>query len=214
MKIVILGAAGQISRMLTDNLRRETDHEIVLFARNAERRLEIEDSGRETLIDGDFNDTQALEAAISGADIVYLNEMADETGTENIIRVMENSGVKRLVAASVLDIYGDVAGEFGRWNDQMIGDLPVMQVYKEKAESVEASDLDYTLLRLTWLYNEPGNEAYSTTDKGEPFVGAQVTRNAVARMVIDIIEDPSKYSRESPGVYEPGSEHMDKPEFY
>lgn len=214
MKIVILGAAGQISRMLTDNLRRETDHEIVLFARNAERRLEIEDSGRETLIDGDFNDTQALEAAISGADIVYLNEMADETGTENIIRVMENSGVKRLVAASVLDIYGDVAGEFGRWNDQMIGDLPVMQVYKEKAESVEASDLDYTLLRLTWLYNEPGNEAYSTTDKGEPFVGAQVTRNAVARMVMDIIEDPSKYSRESPGVYEPGSEHMDKPEFY
>lgn len=214
MKIVILGAAGQISRMLTDNLRRETDHEIVLFARNAERRLEIEDSGRETLIDGDFNDTQALEAAISGADIVYLNEMADETGTENIIRVMENSGVKRLVAASVLDIYGDVAGEFGRWNDQMIGDLPVMQVYKEKAESVEASDLDYTLLRLTWLYNEPGNEAYSTTDKGEPFVGAQVTRNAVARMVIDIIEDPSKYSRESPGVYEPGSEHLDKPEFY
>ncbi|SOC40668.1 NAD(P)H-binding protein [Salinicoccus kekensis] len=214
MKIVILGAAGQISRMLTDNLRRETDHEIVLFARNAERRLEIEDSGRETLIDGDFNDTQALEAAISGADIVYLNEMADETGTENIIRVMENSGVKRLVAASVLDIYDDVAGEFGRWNDQMIGSLPVMQVYKEKAESVEASDLDYTLLRLTWLYNEPGNEAYSTTDKGEPFVGAQVTRNAVARMVIDIIEDPSKYSRESPGVYEPGSEHMDKPEFY
>lgn len=214
MKIVILGAAGQISRILTENLRNETGHDIVMFARNGSRRLDIGSSGRETMIDGDFNDTEVLKQAIDGADIVYLNEMADDTGTENIIEVMEDSGVQRLIAASVLDIYDDVAGKFGRWNDSIIGSFPVMQVHKEKAQSVENSNLDYTLLRLTWLYNDPGNESYNTTDKGEPFVGAQVTRNAVARMVMDIIEDPRKYSRESPGVFEPGSEHMDKPEFF
>lgn len=89
-----------------------------------------------------------------------------------------------------------------------------MEIHKENAQSVAQSNLDYTLLRLTWLYDDAENESYSTTDKGEPFVGAQLTRNAVARMVMDIIQDPSKFSRESPGVFEPGSEHMDKPEFY
>lgn len=214
MKIVILGAAGQISRILTERLRDETDHEIVLFARNGNQRLAAVDSGRERIINGDFNDTEKLKQAIDGTDVVYLNEMADDSGTENIIDVMEHSRVERLVAASVLDIYDDVAGRFGRWNESIIGSLPVLQVHKEKAQSVENSSLDYTLLRLTWLYNDPENESYSTTDKGEPFVGAQITREAVARMVMDIIGNSAKYSRESPGVYEPGSEHLDKPDFY
>ncbi|SDK31255.1 NAD(P)H-binding protein [Lacicoccus qingdaonensis] len=214
MKVAILGAAGRISRMLTDNLRNETDHDIVLFARNASGRLEAADADKETVIDGDFKDRDVLKRAISGADVVYLNEMADTNGIENIIEVMEETEVSRLVAASVLDIYDDVAGEFGRWNDNIIGNLPVMQVHKENAQSVEDSGLDYTLLRLTWLYDDAEKESYSTTDKGEPFVGAQVTRNAVARMVMDIIQDPSKFSRESPGVFEPGSEEMVKPDFY
>lgn len=214
MKVAILGAAGQISRMLIENLRNETDHDIVLFARNASGRLEAANPEKETVIDGDFKDRDELKRAISAADVVYLNEMADRSGIENIIGVMEETGVKRLIAASVLDIYDDVAGEFGRWNDSIIGSLPVMQVHKESAQAVEDSRLDYTLLRLTWLYDNAGNESYSTTDKGEPFVGAQVTRNAVARMVMDIIEDPSKFSRESPGVFEPGSEDMVKPDFY
>ncbi|WP_462421271.1 NAD(P)H-binding protein [Salinicoccus sp. Marseille-QA3877] len=214
MKIAILGAAGQISRILTERLRDETDHEIVLFARNGNQRLAAVDSGRERIINGDFNDTEKLKQAIDGADVVYLNEMADDSGTENIIDVMEHSRVERLVAASVLDIYDDVAGRFGRWNESIIGSLPVMQVHKEKAQSVENSSLDYTLLRLTWLYNDPENESYSTTDKGDPFVGARITREAVARMVMDIIGNSAKYSRESPGVYEPGSEHLDKPDFY
>ncbi|WP_052254526.1 NAD(P)H-binding protein [Salinicoccus sp. YB14-2] len=214
MKVAILGAAGRISGMLIENLRNETAHGIVLFARNASGRLEVVNPEKETVIDGDFKDRDELKRAISGADLVYLNEMADRFGIENIIEVMEETGVKRLIAASVLDIYDDVAGEFGRWNNSIIGNLPVMQVHKESAQAVESSGLDYTLLRLTWLYDNAGNKSYSTTDKGEPFVGVQVTRNAVARMVMDIIEDPSKFSRESPGVFEPGSEDMVKPDFY
>jgi uncharacterized protein YbjT (DUF2867 family) len=35
MKLLILGAAGQISRLLITRLLKETDHELVLLARNA-----------------------------------------------------------------------------------------------------------------------------------------------------------------------------------
>ncbi|MCA6067742.1 KR domain-containing protein [Chryseobacterium sp. RG1] len=41
MKILILGAAGQIGRMLTKDLLEQTDNELVLFARNASQRLNI-----------------------------------------------------------------------------------------------------------------------------------------------------------------------------
>lgn len=56
MKVAILGAVGRISKMLTENLRNETDNELVLFARNASGRLEVSDPDKETIIDGDFND--------------------------------------------------------------------------------------------------------------------------------------------------------------
>ena len=84
MKVAILVAAGQISAMLTENLRNETDRQLVPFARNA-------DYDTKTIIDGDFSGVETLRQAISGADIVYLNEMADSTGIENIIEVMEET---------------------------------------------------------------------------------------------------------------------------
>jgi len=91
MKVAILGAAGQISAMLTENLRNETDRQLVPFARNASGRLEAADYDTKTIIDGDFSGVETLRQAISGADIVYLNEMADSTGIENIIEVMEEN---------------------------------------------------------------------------------------------------------------------------
>lgn len=215
MKILVLGAAGQIGQLVTENLRNETSHELVLFARSGNQRLEIVDPERETIIDGDFNDARKLREALEGVDLVYLNDMQDDNAINNIIDTMKESGVDRLIGASVLDVYDEVIGEFGEWNRNMIGHMPVIQREKENAKTVEESGLDYTLLRLTWLYNDSDNEAYSYTLKGEPFVGAQVTRQAAARLVMDIIgDDTERYSRQSLGVYEPGSEEMTKPSFY
>jgi len=39
MKILILGAAGEIGRMLTKDLLKQTDYELVLYTRNASKRL-------------------------------------------------------------------------------------------------------------------------------------------------------------------------------
>ncbi|MEX3493939.1 saccharopine dehydrogenase [Staphylococcus warneri] len=47
----------------------------------------------------------------------------------------------------------------------------------------------------------------------EPFTGAQVTRQAVAQLVTDIVNQPELYSRESIGVNEPNT-NFNKPSFY
>jgi hypothetical protein len=86
-------------------------------------------------------------------------------------------------------------------------------LFKSTAKVVEESDLDYTLLRLTWLYNQEGNEKYHLTLNGEPFIGAQVTRQAVARLVMDLLADNTIYICESLGVSEPNTD-FERPSFY
>lgn len=214
MKILILGAAGQIARMLTKELLDKTDHSLVLYARNGHRRLTLIDDSREVVVDGDFKDKDKLIDAMEDVDLVYINDMGDEKSTETIIKAMQETGIKRVIAASVLGIYDEVAGAFGEWNNRMIGGSPRMDSQIESARLLESSDLDYTLLRLTWLYNEAGNTNYMISQKGEPFIGAQVTRQAVIQLIMDIIEEKSgKYLRTSLGVSEPDTD-WDKPSFY
>lgn len=215
MKILILGAAGQISRRLIPMLLNETDHELILYARNADRRLKEFAGARVEIISADFFDTPTLNQTIQSADLVYLNEMRHIEVIKDMIETMETSDVERFIGASILGIYDEVAGEFGEWNHQMLDPIPAVHDHKTSARLIEESDLDYTLLRITWLYNEAGNEAYAYTQKGELFIGAQVTREAVARAIFDIIQTKDEtYLNKSLGIYEPGSENLTKPSFY
>jgi len=214
MKILILGAAGEIARMLTKELLNKTDHSLVLYAINGHKRLTLMDDGREVVVDGDFKDKDKLIDAMEDVDLVYINDMGDEKSTKTISEAMQETGVKRVIAASVLGIYDEVAGTFGEWNNRMIGGSPRMDSQVESARLLESSNLDYTLLRFTWLYNEAGNTNYMISQKGEPFIGAQVTRQAVTQLIMDIIDKKSdKYLRTSLGVSEPDTD-WDKPSFY
>ncbi len=211
MKILILGAAGQISRMLTKKLIQEDKHDLVLYARSAKNRL-TETGHHIELIDGDFKDKEKLLTAMQGVDLIYLNDVNSNLATENIVNAAKESGVEKIIAATILGIYDEVIGEFGKWNEMMVGG-PGTDRHKRSAQIIEESGLDYTLLRLTWLYNQNGNEKYMISQKGEPFIGAQVTRQAVARLVVDIINDPKRFKNTSLGVSEPNTD-FPKPSFY
>lgn len=214
MKILILGAAGQISRMLTNKLLTITGHSIVLYARNGHKRLTIIDGNREVIVGGDFKEKNKLIDAMKDVDLVYINDMGDDEKTKTIIEAMHEAGVSRVIAASILGIYDEVPGAFGEWNKCMIGGSSRMLSQMESARLLESSNLDFTLLRLTWLYNQDGNTRYLITQKGEPFKGAQVTRQAVTQLIMDIIEEKSdKYSKTSLGVGEPDTDWA-KPSFY
>ena len=212
MKILILGAAGQISKMLINRLMQETDAELVQYARNANRRIANSDPSRITIVDGDFNDSAKLLEAMDGVAIVYLNDMNSPEATQTIVDAAKKSGVAKIIGATILGIHDEVIGEFGKWNARMVGRTGTNR-HKESAKIIEDSGIDFTLLRLTWLYNQEDNERYMVSQKGEPFIGAQVARQAVARLIMDIIENPAIYSNKSLGVSEPNTD-FPKPSFY
>jgi len=152
MRILILGAAGQISKMVTEKLLQETEEELVLYARNANRRITNSDPSRITIIDGDFNDSAKLLEAMKDVAIVYLNDMNSPEATQTIVDAAKKSGVAKIIGATILGIYDEVIGEFGKWNARMVGRTGTNR-HKDSAKIIEESGIDFTLLRLTWLYN-------------------------------------------------------------
>ena len=96
-----------------------------------------------------------------------------------------------------------IIGAYSPTNNRVVG-----------AKLVDESGLDYTYLRMTWLYNQEGNRSFKLILQGEPYKGAQVTRQAVAQYIMDLLQDPSRDLVVSAGIVEPGSEALAKPVFY
>lgn len=208
--VTILGAHGQIARIVIQRLLAETDHHLTLFVRDAAR-LGTIDARRETVVEGDATSTDDLVKAVRGADIVYANLAGKvEAEADAVVAAMKQAGVKRLIWISSLGIYDEVPGAFGAWNHKMLDGY--LQPYARAAATIEASGLDYTIIRPAWLQDEPAVD-YETTQKGEPFKGTEVSRASVADVVLHLINQPDREIGHSVGVDKPGTDG-DKPSFY
>lgn len=213
-KIVILGAAGQIARQLTAALLDKTSHELVLFGRQLRRRLTLQEDERITIVEGTFEDEAALSRAIEGADVVYLNAMEDAHHTQTVVHTMAKLGVKRLIGATMAGIENEVPDPLLSWTE---AHLPAAYVQGEQASAdvVKASEPNYTLLRLTWLYDKAGDTAYELVPSGEPFRDAEVSREAVVAAILEILADETgRFYRSSLGVGGRPDTHYAKPSFY
>ena len=192
--ILILGAHGQIARVATDLLLKQTDVRLTLYLRNA-RRLKLSGhADRVRVVEGDVLDMKTLEAALADQDVVYANLAGDlEQQAQCIAKAMGKTGIKRLVFISSMGIYDEVPGEhYGS----------ILDPYRKAAGIIEASRLDYTILRPAWL-NDRDEIDYATTHKGEPFRNAsqQVSRQSVADLVVKLVMTQGLEIRSSLGVH-------------
>ncbi|CAM4025869.1 NAD(P)H-binding protein [Lederbergia lenta] len=212
MKVMILGAAGQIGKMVTADLLTQTDFDLVLYGRNVSSRLSDKVSDRVSLVDGEFEEFGKIADHLVDVDAVYLNFVAKDDLIKSLVRILEENGIKRFIVASVPDLYQEIIGKFQEWYRANTG-IMWTSPYRKAADIIEASNLDYVILRITWLYNEDGNTRIHITQKGEPFVEAQVTRQAVSQFITDLLTNRADYHRASLGLGEPGTEY-EKPSFY
>lgn len=212
MKVMILGAAGQIGKMVTNDLLTQTDFDLVLYGRNVSKHLSFEDNSRVELVNGTFEELDKIRENLVDVDAVYLSYVGGDSLVKPLIKVFEDAKIKRFIAASVPDIYEEIEGKFQQWYRANTG-IMWNSEYRKAADAIENSSLDYIILRITWLYNEPGNTNVHLTKKGEPFTEAQVTREAVSQVVTDLLTGKLDYHRESLGVGEPDTEWA-KPSFY
>jgi len=76
--------------------------------------------------------------------------------------------------------------------------------YRNAADVIEASALEYTLLRPTW-FTHADEVDYEITRKGEPEKGSAISQKSLAALIAKIIEFPENFIRENLGVNKPNS---------
>lgn len=202
--VLIVGASGQIARHVVDMLAGDAGVQQTLFLRHA-RKLHGHTTPNASVVEADVLDDAALQSAMRGQDIVYANLTGDDIDLQAkaVITAMQATGVKRLVFVTSLGIYDEVPGKFGEWNRREIGEY--LPPFRRAADAIEASGLDYTVLRPAWLQDEDEID-FETTQKGEPFKGTEVSRKSVAALIVEIVRSPALHVHENIGVHKPGSD--------
>jgi uncharacterized protein YbjT (DUF2867 family) len=189
-KIIIIGAGGSLAQYVTDAAKQLDDTALTLFARNKNRVSKRNNEGC-TVIEGDALDYNSVKNAIAGQDIVYVNLAGGnlEPMAKNIVKAMQDTGVKRIIAISSIGIY----------------ETPLSAVlipYRKLADVIEASVLDYTILRPNWFTNT--NEVdYALTIKGEPEKGTAISRKSIAAFISLIFSNPDLHKNQNLGISKP-----------
>lgn len=152
--VIVFGATGSVGRLAVSRLL-EAGHIVTAFARTPER-LKL-DHPNLRLHAGDALDAAAVRAALAGQDaaVVTLGAGMDRksrirsNGTLNVIRAMQEQGVRRLIVQSTLGARDSWSNLNFFWKRIMFGALlrPVFRDHELQERLVEASGLDWTIVR-------------------------------------------------------------------
>jgi len=207
MRLTIFGATGRTGKKLVAQAL-EAGHKVVAYARTPSK-LQIEHE-RLAAVEGDVHDAGQVASAVAGAEAVLSvlgptsNEPTYEVsrGMANIVAAMEAQGVQRLVqsvGAGVSDPR-DQPGLFDRaikvalW----VFSRHVYEDMARTAELIRASDLDWTLVRVPMLTDDPAQGDLKVGYLGQG-VGPRVSRADLATFMLEQVEDPT-WVRQAPVI--------------
>lgn len=196
--VLIIGATGTLGSAARQVILTNTDDKLTLFSRSADR-LQI-DKSREKTISGNVMNDADLDQVLQGQDAVFA-ALSGNLGTlaDQIVKAMKRNKVSRLIFITSMGIYNEIPASVGTEGNLKFN--PVLQPYRDAADVIEASNLNYTIIRPGWFTNGPVD--YEVTRKGEPFGGHNVSVSSIADIVRKLVDDDQLYSRDSIGVNTP-----------
>ncbi|MCH4008733.1 NAD(P)H-binding protein [Companilactobacillus sp.] len=200
--VLIIGATSRIASIVADQIKDEDDINLALVVRNIQKLPKSLTT--QNISVADATDSTMMAKIIKNQDIVYVSLNGDViSSAKTIVNAMKNTKSKRLIWTSSLGIYNEVPGEFGKLNNRALPQY--LKTYRQAADIIENSNLDYTVIRPAWLV-DVDEVSYETTHKPEPFKGTEVSRASVADYVKNTILHPEVDVRESVGIDKPGTD--------
>lgn len=152
MKLLIFGSTGSIGRELLKQAL-EDGHTVTAFARDPSK-LDIKHHNL-TVVQGDVMEFPSVEQAVQGQDAVFCSLGAGRRGTvrsegtRNIVRAMEQAGVRRFICQSTLGVGESWDNLNVIWKYVMFKGL-LRQAYADhvsQEDCVKQSHLDWTIVR-------------------------------------------------------------------
>lgn len=207
MKIAVFGGTGRTGKHIIDQALAK-GYEVNVLARTPDKLST--DKTRLVVIQGDVKNAADVEQTIRGADAVLSalgptsNEPTFEVsqGMENIKTAMRNQNITRLIISAGAGV-GDPNDE-PKLVNHLINFLlklmakNVLADMKKVVKMVRASDLDWTVVRLPMLTDDPktGQVKVGYVGKG---MGPRITRADTADFMLSQVEDKT-YLHKSPAI--------------
>jgi len=210
VKLMISGVTGAAGRKLIERAHAERN-EVTAFARNPSK-LTLRHEHL-TIAQGELHDLANIERAVNGADAVISllgprprqdsKSKPLTQGTRNIIAAMKKLGVRRLIVASMpsASAPNDLPDLKFKILVSMIK-TTMRSAYEEivnVAQVVRDSDLDWTIVRVSALNNNPKSGKVRVGYLGTGEVGVQLSRADLAGFILDELQN-GKYVGQMPCV--------------
>ncbi|RDW22449.1 NAD(P)-dependent oxidoreductase [Oceanobacillus arenosus] len=195
MKVLLIGANGQIGKHLVRQLQESEEHSLKAMVRREEQAEALKESGVNAVVANLEGSVEEIAGAVEGSDAVIFtagsggNTGADKTilvdldGAIKSIEAAEKVGAERFIIVSAIG-----ADKRDSWADSPI--KPYMAAKHYADEALVASALNYTIVRPGGLLNEPGTEKVSIA---ESLPGGSVPREDVASTIVAALNEEKTY---------------------
>ncbi len=207
-RITVFGATGGTGKQLVEQALASGD-EVVAYVRSPSKLGIVHE--HLSIVQGELSDAALIETAIKGTDVV-LSALGPRGGSknkpltqgmQNIITAMKNQGVRRLIVTSTLSAKDSRdKPDFKTKALVSLVKTTMHATYEDivnAAETVRASDLEWTIVRLAALNNKPKSGRVKVGYVGTGEVGMSISRADIADFMLSQIED-IKYLRQAPAI--------------
>lgn len=194
MNVLVIGANGQIGKLVVEQLAQEGKHKVTAMIRKPEQADALKELGADVVI-GDLEGSveDLAEAMKDHNAIVFTAGSGGSTGQDKTLLIDLDGAVKTMEAAEqqgisryiLVSAYG--ADQREKWSES----IKPYYVAKHYADRVLfASDLNYTIIRPGGLKNEPGTGKIAV---GTDLESGSIPREDVARVIVASLQEEKTY---------------------
>ncbi len=196
MRVLVIGANGQIGQRLTEMLNSHDEHKVLAMIRHQDQKEVFSAKGIETVIADLEGTVEELREAMEGCEaVVFTAGSGGSTGADKTLLIDLDGAVKTMEAAELAGVERFImvsalqANNRENWNEA----IKPYYVAKHYADRVlMQSNLTYTIIRPGGLLNEKGSGKISVGDKLER---GSIPREDVAKTIVESLTNEHTKNR-------------------
>ncbi|MFK3958598.1 SDR family oxidoreductase [Guptibacillus hwajinpoensis] len=188
MNVLVIGANGQVGQKVVNLLDNNKDHSLKAMVRKKEQADELANRGIESVVASLEDSVDTISEAMKGSDaVIFAAGSGGSTGSDKTLLVDLDGAVKTIEAAEKLGIKRYVmlsalqAHNRENWSEAL---LPYYAAKHYADKALEASSLDYTIVRPGGLLNEEGTGEVSIA---ENLGRGSIPREDVAEVIVSTL---------------------------
>ncbi|WP_338470808.1 SDR family oxidoreductase [Niallia sp. XMNu-256] len=197
MKVLVIGANGQIGKQVVNLLHESNEHTVRAMVRDEKQFNTLKEKGIEAVVGNLEGSVDDIAKAIQGCDaVIFTAGSGGHTGPDKTLLVDLDGAVKSMMAAEKVGanryVMVSAIGAHIRdsWADSPIKPYMVAKHFADKA--LVDSKLNYTIVRPGGLLNEPGTGKVTAA---ENLTRSSIPREDVAKTLVAVLTEENTYKR-------------------